>query len=321
MDASQQFWMSEDLLEQLLPMLDLPTIVALASTNPLAVSLLSRPPLWRQFLFRLTQHGEMCIWSEACPRSCPKCDEEDRYCTIVYKQKAPMIADILKMMECQESRLLDFVEHISQAFPVDEDDEGRFPYGGKIKLNLGGSSRTMNPKGFMYLEYMMSHLESNVVKVEEVTLADCVYEDEEELCGPLFSHITRQQAEVENFRITEDYFEEPGISDGLLSALAKCSSWSASSITMWNEDESTWRGLAEVSSKGEIEELVIRLDSGSVGCSDLRCPETLTKVWQATKKCHLTLINEFRLTQSVQREDGDNGWARILELIARKDEF
>ena len=96
---------------------------------------------------------------------------------------------------------------------------------------------------------------------------------------------------VTNFRITEGYF--PNISDGLLSALAKSSSWSASSITMRNEDESTWRGLAEVSSKGEIEELSIRLDSGSVECSDFRCPETLTKVWQTTKACHLTLINYY----------------------------
>ena len=305
-------------------MLDLSTIVALASTNPLAVSLLSRPPLLRQFLFRLTQHGEMCIiWSEACPRSCPKCDEEDRYCTSVYKQKAPMIADILKMMECQESRLLDFVEHISQAFPVDEDDEGRFPYGGEIKLSLGENSRTISPAGFMYLEYVVSHLDSNVVKVEEVTLADCAWDEK-----ALFSHITRQQTEVKNFRITEGYF--PSISDGLLSALAKSSSWSASSITMWNDDESTWRGLAEVSSKGEIEELSIRLDSGSVECSDFRCPETLTKVWQTTKACHLTLINYYvrkedgkngwaRIDDYVRKEDGENGWARILELIARKE--
>ena len=142
----------------------------------------------------------------------------------------------------------------------------------------------------------------------------------EEWCGALFSHITRQQTEVKNFRITEDFIE-PGISDGLLSALAKSSSWSASSITMRNEDESTWRGLAEVSSKGEIEDLFIELNSWSVGCSDLRCPETLTKVWQTTKACHLTLINEFHLTQYVRKEEGENGWARILELIARKDEF
>ena len=321
MDASQQFWMSEDLLEQLLPMLDLSTIVALASANPLAVSLLSRPPLLRQFLFRLTQHGEMCInyaiiRGGACPRSCPNYDEEDS--TSVYKQKAPMIADILKMMECQESRLLEFVEHISQAFPVDEDDEGRFRYGGEIKLSLGENSRTISPAGFMYLEYVVSHLEPNLVKVEEVTFGDLA----EEWCGALFSHITRQQTEVKNFRITEGYF--PSISDGLLSALAKSSSWSASSITMRNEDESTWRGLAEVSSKGEIEELVIILDSGSdvdLFDSDFRCPETLTKVWQTTKACHLTLINEFHLTQYVRKEEGENGWARILELIARKDEF
>ena len=81
-----------------------------------------------------------------------------------------MIADILKMMECQESRLLDFVEHISQAFPVDEDDEGRFPCGGKIKLNLGGL---------------------NVVEVEEVTLADCAWDEK---VGALFSHMYHSSA-------------------------------------------------------------------------------------------------------------------------------
>ena len=227
-----------------------------------------------------------------------------------------MIADILKMMECQESRLLEFVEHISQAFPLDEDDEGRFPYGGEIKLSLGENSRTISPAGFMYLEYVVSHLEPNLVKVEEVTFGDLA----EEWCGPLFSHITRQQPEVKNFRITEEDFP-PSISDGLLSALAKSSLWRASWIEMENKDESTWRRLAEVSSKGEIGCLVIRLDSWSVGCSDLGCPETLTKVWQTTKACHLTLINEFHLTQYVRKEEGENGWARILELIARKDEF
>ena len=41
MEASQQFWMSEDLLEHLLPMLDLPTLMTIAYVNPLVVSLLS----------------------------------------------------------------------------------------------------------------------------------------------------------------------------------------------------------------------------------------------------------------------------------------
>ena len=45
MEASQQFWMSEDLLEHLLPMLDLSTLEAIASADPLVVSLLSRSPM------------------------------------------------------------------------------------------------------------------------------------------------------------------------------------------------------------------------------------------------------------------------------------
>ena len=36
-------------------------------------------------------------------------------------------------------------------------------------MSLGENSRTISPAGFMYLEYVVSHLESNVVKVEEVT--------------------------------------------------------------------------------------------------------------------------------------------------------
>ena len=58
MDASQQLWVSDDLLEHLLSMLDLPTMVAFASVNPLAVSVLSRPTMWRRF-FKRTYHMNM----------------------------------------------------------------------------------------------------------------------------------------------------------------------------------------------------------------------------------------------------------------------
>ena len=49
MDASKQFWVSEDLMDHLLPMLDLSTLEAIASADPLVVSLLSRSPMWQIF--------------------------------------------------------------------------------------------------------------------------------------------------------------------------------------------------------------------------------------------------------------------------------
>ena len=52
----QRFWVTEDLLEHLLPMLDLPSTHALASANPLALAILEKsPPLWQQLLHRSWQ--------------------------------------------------------------------------------------------------------------------------------------------------------------------------------------------------------------------------------------------------------------------------
>ena len=110
MDAIQEFWMSEDLLEQLLPMLDLPTTVALASVNPLAVSLLSRPLAWRRFLKRSFK---------------PTGSFRQMF------RNANMIAELVKMANVKERRLLgskaarespslqllDFVDHIARFSP------------------------------------------------------------------------------------------------------------------------------------------------------------------------------------------------------------
>ena len=48
MEAMKKFWMTEDLLEHLLPMLDLHSNLALASASPLALSLIKHPLLWQQ---------------------------------------------------------------------------------------------------------------------------------------------------------------------------------------------------------------------------------------------------------------------------------
>ena len=154
MDASQQFWMSEDLLEHLLPMLDLPTLVNFASANTLAVSVLSRPPMWGQFLKRTYQ-----------PTKCEQKEWEWEENEIKrFQQKAPLIAHLLKMMEHQKPRLIQFLDHICQDFPVREE---RFFYDGEIKLRLGGTFRIISPTSFIVLEHAASHLEFNMMEVEE----------------------------------------------------------------------------------------------------------------------------------------------------------
>ena len=50
MKAMQEFWMNEDLLELLLSMLDLASILALASVCLLALGLIKRPLVWQHLL-------------------------------------------------------------------------------------------------------------------------------------------------------------------------------------------------------------------------------------------------------------------------------
>ena len=135
MDASQQFWMSDDLLEHLLPMLDLPTLANIASVNPLVVSLLSRPQRWLQLLKRTYQLPTAEEYYGV-----GKWPLEEHFSI---RPKAALIANILNRMECQESRLLEFLDFIGQTLPL---RDGHLEFAGKIKLNLGGSSRTIGDK-------------------------------------------------------------------------------------------------------------------------------------------------------------------------------
>ena len=303
MDASQQLWVSDDLLEYLLSMLDLPTMVAFASVNPLAVSVLSRPTMWRRF-FKRTYHMNMNT----------KSFQEEANEVIKARQKAPMIADILKMMECKESRLLELLDHICQAFPVVEDKNSDF-YDGEIKLSFGGSSRTISPTSFKILDSIVLHLEPNMIEVEEVTL----------FTDPKFleSQIIRQQAEVKTIKIT--YFEESSDSDSFLAVIEKYSSWEIERFEMYtedDEDEPNWIRWAEVSDKGTIKTLVVH----GLG---LGCPETVRKVWLATKEMiiHVGSLPKTyaRENQScyayIRQEEGENGWARILKMIEEKDQI
>ena len=169
-------------------MLDLTTLETIASASLLVVSLLSRPQRWLQLLKRTYQFP-----------NAEEVKEKGWYSVEAWLEieyfhiplKAPMIANILNMMECQESGLLAFLDFIEQVVPVrfrDDDDE----FEGKIKLNLGGSSRTISNTSFIFLEQVVSYLDSKVMEVEEVTLVLVVEDALAERA--LVSQVSRQQA-------------------------------------------------------------------------------------------------------------------------------
>ena len=331
MDAIQEFWMSEDLLEQLLPMLDPPTTVAFASVNPLAVSVLFRPLAWRRFLKRSFK-----------PTGSSKQDF----------QNAHMISDLLEMANSKESRLLgskaareslslqlwSFVDHICQVFPgMDEKAakshlarEARLGKVEEIKLLLGGNSKSVSLDGFLILDRVEWYMGSNAIVVEEMTLDRLA---DFKCAEALADQITRQQTKVKMVKIHNqtisslDCHAARKYVDNIFSIIRHSSSWSLNRLWFHgfnkeSRNESIWSNLAEVSSKGRIGQLSV--DALALGCRD-----DVRKVWLATKEMiiHVGSLPKTyaRENQScyayIRQEEGENGWARILKMIEEKDQI
>ena len=146
MDVMKKFWASEDLMEHLLPMLDLPSTLALASVNPLVISLVQRTLIWKHLLKTSWQ-----LFLEDFT-------------------KVDKMIELLKMMKDPEPFLLDFLEYICCNVPliglIIEVGEHR----GEIKLQLNGKNKVVGPSLFMLLEYVVASLEAEVIVVEEVLL-------------------------------------------------------------------------------------------------------------------------------------------------------
>ena len=139
MAAVQEFWLSEDLLEYLLPMLDIPTTWAFASVNPLALSILSRPLPWRRFLKRSFKPCRMS-----------KLDLRTEMFKIFKKQdlENAMIADLLRMANAKVPQLQDFLDHLREVFPVLDVEESRFGEVGVVEIL---SAATCNQSAFKVL--------------------------------------------------------------------------------------------------------------------------------------------------------------------------
>ena len=225
-----------------------------------------------------------------------------------------MVAELLKMTKDHELRFLELLDRICEAFPVLDDKES-LNYEGEIKLNLGDSSRTISPTGFIFLGPVVSHVGSKVVEIEEVIILPNRDEEWFAATEALMSHISRQEEGVESIWLSA--IDESTNSEELLSALGKCSVWGIRSLGRINE--STWRKWAEVAPKGEIGFLI-------VDGTELGCPETVRNVWLATEDISIDVedlpasdaSDGVYMYVDINGEEGENGWARILKIIAEK---
>ena len=287
MEAMQKFWMTEDLLEHFLPMLDLPSTLALASISSLTLSLIKRPLLWQQLL-----------------QSSWQLFVKDFY-------NVDLMVDLLKLMEDPEPLLLTFLEHICHFHLL-----GLMGVKGEILLHLGPDYKVVDPICFMLMQYVVASMGSKVMVVEGIHL---------EYFGgqvgrALASQASQQQQEVRWVRLRGLTFnqvdgQQTRTDKSCISLLQNCSNWSVNGLYLHSIGESVWRSLAEASTKGEIKFVEVNREALVLGR-----PADVRKIWQATRS-YWRIIG---LTDLIEKEgegegEEEEGWTKIQEILEMED--
>ena len=187
----EKFWSSEDLVEELLPFLDLPSISALASVHPLTLALIERDVIWQAILVKTFKDKSELLVDQ-------------------WEEKIDLLMELVQG-DPDDQMLQSLIQHICKNFPPtlskNLDKE-------QIRISLNGeptaNDRLISPVGFVLLErvWKRSTMCSNLVVVKNVQV-----ESWEIVREALSSAITRQDEEVELF----DWISEHATVEDLLS--------------------------------------------------------------------------------------------------------
>ena len=138
----EKFWANEDLVEELLPFLDLPSTVALASVHTVTASLLKRDFLWKQLL-------DQTFKAKFEP-------------LVVHEDKIDLLITLIKQLDDQPEHQLQqsLILHICKRFPPT-------PESSIFMSSVGepATKRVLSQKGFVLVE----RVEKSAFLVRQVT--------------------------------------------------------------------------------------------------------------------------------------------------------
>ena len=129
----EKFWSSEDLVEELLPFLDLPSISALASVHPLTLALIERDVIWQAILVKTFK-------------------DKSELLVVQWEEKIDLLMELVQG-DPDDQMLQSLIQHICKNFPPSPsknlDKE-------QIRISLNGeptaNDRLISPVGFVLLE-------------------------------------------------------------------------------------------------------------------------------------------------------------------------
>ena len=233
----EAFWQSKDLMEHLLPLLDLPSTLALASTHNLALEVLHQKRIWKYLILRM-KLAKPRFWH--CGNSVEIKEMQKR---------VDMVTTLLKLMEEPEPLLKILLETICFNFPPAMDENGHKDV---IFINspmVYNTGFLVSPTGFLLLERLESRMESQVQVVSEVHLHYLW----DSLGTALAARVSRQEALVSKLHCEAVEFTEEEMAEESIKFLQHCTSWKVESLCLYELGNSGWRELAKALAGGQGE--------------------------------------------------------------------
>lgn len=261
----EAFWQSKDLMEHLLPLLDLPSTLALASTHNLALEVLQQKRIWKNLILTM-KLVKPRFWH--CGNSVEIKEMEKRVDTAT---------TLLRLMEEPGPFLQMLLQTICFNFPPAMDENGHKDV---IFINSPMVFNTgffLSPTGFLMLERAESRMETLVQVVSEVHLHYLW----DSLGTALAARASRQEAlgliklQCEAVEFTEEQLAEESIT-----FLQYCTSWKLESLCLYELGKSGWRELAKALDGGQGELGSVQTSREVVADGER---EDVRQVWAATR--------------------------------------
>ena len=238
MVGETKFWRSPDLVSQLLPFLDLASILHLANILPLVLQLLQRKSIWRDLI----------------RRSIENLDQYDHRWEIMWGVEE--LVDILKMLENPELLLQDVLHVICEIYK-DSKEEAEV-----ILSCTCNCEHRIEYVGFQILEAAEAKMGTSLQNVIECSFDDYTRtifgsfetftdDPDNEPHHALVARLSRQTQQIHSLKI--ERFDLASRSGPNAILLQKCQTFQAEEFYIKDFDEEDWSWLANLlQEKGQI---------------------------------------------------------------------
>ena len=238
MVGETKFWRSPDLVSQLLPFLDLASILHLANILPLVLQLLQRKSIWRDLI----------------RRSIENLDQHDQRWEIMWSVEE--LVDILKMLESPELLLLDVLHVICEIYEDSKEEA-------EVILSCTClCEHRIEFIGFQILEVAEEKMGTSLQNVIECSFDDYTRtifgsfgtftdDPDNELHHALVARLSRQTQQIHSLKIERFDLASRNGPNAIL--LQKCQTFQAEEFYIKDFDEEDWSWLAKLlQEKGQI---------------------------------------------------------------------